>query len=654
MRSLKTLCVLFSGESFLALLWMFFTPSQAGNAVFLWLSRERLALTAVSLAIWAVILAASIAVWVSPVFCTRLQSTIDSIVLEHTQPAALLIFLVAVPLLLLAGLLAVILSPQDYASYHIWAPATFHLLRSVVVGTFPLALLTCLMTLESAILISLRHLPLLTSAEAWSISRIGPALLALLMGSLTLFYWLVLVFQLRFFKNNPAWYWALKFVPFTGGDALFVMIAVGLIALIYWLLLRKRHLLVSLVLIFALGWFLQIGVGLMGGGGFATVSDRYFSSYHRSYVQDASRNHSSLLDNIRNYDAIYGTGMFTRTKPPGLMAFYTGLDRLVNGLAPTATDAIRYARLSAFVTYVFPFLAMLMVFAIYAFVRKYVTTATGQLPALAPWLFVLCPNVVLFSLFPDQAIYPFLFLLGVVLTIVVVRRGSLLLGFGLGVFLYAAVFFAFTMLPLYPFVGLYLILNYWFNRRELDIRRQLGIALAIAAGTLVLYFVFRAVLNYDFLPSFSKMVAINHRFDFYLRVGKPPPTAPESLSTRLHQILGALWLNNLDFASAIGYPIYILFVVQGFHILQRLFRGMVWPGDILLSALFISFAILNLAGTAQGEVPRLWLFWVPMVVTLAAIELEPWIDRHPRLMFLLAGAQLITIFLTFHFQDLRM
>jgi hypothetical protein len=43
-----------------------------------------------------------------------------------------------------------------------------------------------------------------------------------------------------------------------------------------------------------------------------------------------------------------------------------------------------------------------------------------------------------------------------------------------------------------------------------------------------------------------------------------------------------------------------------------------------------------------------------MVVMLAACELEPWVRDHPRMMLALAAMQLITLFLTFHFQDLRM
>ena len=223
-----------------------------------------------------------------------------------------------------------------------------------------------------------------------------------------------------------------------------------------------------------------------------------------------------------------------------------------------------------------------------------------------------------------------------------------------GVCVTLAVFFAFTMLPLYPFAGLYLFLNYLAHRGEQRWTRPVLLALAIAAGTLLLHFVFLFLLNYNFLPRFEKTMLINHNFDFYLRVGLKLPVAPESFSTRLSQILNAAWFNNLDFAAAVGFPIYVLFVVQGIRLLKAHFSGRASPGDIILVSLFLSYIVLSLAGTAQGEVPRLWLFWLAMVVILAAREIRGWAPRRPLLFFGLALTEFITIFLTFHFQDLRM
>ena len=170
----------------------------------------------------------------------------------------------------------------------------------------------------------------------------------------------------------------------------------------------------------------------------------------------------------------------------------------------------------------------------------------------------------------------------------------------------------------------------------------------------MLYLVCLRFLNYDFFPRFEKTLAFNHAFDFYQRVDLKPPRGPESFSTRLGQISRAAWFNNLDFAAGMGFPIYILSAMGGIRLVRRLFQGNSTSGDIILTSLFSSFVVLTFAGTAQGEVPRLWLFWMPTVVIVAALELAPYMQRRPSLIFWLALAQLVSIVLTYHFQDLRM
>jgi hypothetical protein len=215
-------------------------------------------------------------------------------------------------------------------------------------------------------------------------------------------------------------------------------------------------------------------------------------------------------------------------------------------------------------------------------------------------------------------------------------------------------FFAFTMLPLYVFAGVYLVLHNWREAAGKRLQHVILGGLAIAAGTLLMHFLTRALLNYDFLPRFERTMSINHNFDFYLRVGQQSPAGPEPPGVRLGQILSAAWINNLDFAAAIGFPIYILFFAQAVRRVRRFIKEQAARGDVILLAMLLSFVVLNLAGTAQGEVPRLWLFWLPMVVLLAAYELEPHLRERPHILLALGVAQLVTLMLTFHFQDLRM
>jgi hypothetical protein len=426
-----------------------------------------------------------------------------------------------------------------------------------------------------------------------------------------------------------------------------------LLGLAYWLMMIKRRLAVGLLAAAALGLFLQFGPGLMDGG-LNSLRDRYFTTYHEAYVRAASESDLSLLDTVRRYEDTYGSGSFTGTKPPGLMVFYTALDQLANGYPSSLDDGTRYQRLSDLVVWLFPLLAVSMVGLIFVFARRFLEDPADLVQRAAPLLYVLAPSVALFTFFADQAVYPAVFLLGAWFAVESVRRHSLVWSFLLGAVLYAGAFFAFTMLPLYVFAGLYILLHYGREAAGRRVQQIVLAGLAVLAGTLFMHFLARSLLNYDFVPRFEHTMSINHNFDFYIRVGQRPPPAPEPLAVRLGQILGAAWINNLDFAAAIGFPIYILFLAQAARRVWRFIKGQAAHGDILLFALLLSFVVLNLAGTAQGEVPRLWLFWLPMVVLLAAYELEPHLRVRPHILLVLGLAQLVTLMLTFHFQDLRM
>jgi hypothetical protein len=654
MKRPTAILILFSIEGLLALLWVFLTPSASGRPVFLWLSAERLGLVALAFGVLAVLLALAIYTHRSPTASPRLSRALDRWCLEEGRLGSMLLPLFIGPVLLGLGLWQVLGTPLQYAVYWTWAPETFPLLHSVVVGLLPLVCLLALISLElAAYLVSGYHAVLAVRAS-WSWTRIAPALLWLLIVGAVLLHWIILAFRLRTFVNIPAWYWKIEPVPFSWGDAAFAVGFIALFSLIYLILITWRKVGAGLLLVALLALLLEVGVGIMGRGDLANLAQRYFSTYHKAYVTQAAHSHVSILEGIRRYEEIYAVHAFTSTKPPGLMAFYVGLDHLVNGHPSAYSDEVRYERLSEAITFGFPIVALLMVPLLYLFARRFLESSSEFVAPIAPLIYVLAPSAALFTLFPDQAVYPAVFLLGVLVAVLAIRKGSLITGFLLGALLYVLVFFAFTMLPLYPFAGVYLLLHHLKARPSEGWGPPLRLAAAILGGTVVAYLLFRVFLNYDFFPRFERTMAINHNFDFYLRVGQPPPTGSETLGTRLQQIVNAAWINNLDYAAAIGFPIYILFVAQLIRRGWRFFRQSLVRGDVLLVSFLLSFLLLNLLGTAQGEVPRLWLFWLPMVALFAAYEIQPTARRRPWIMFVLALAQFVTLMLTFHFQDLRM
>ncbi len=652
MRLIQRLLAGYCVEALIAAAWSFL--ALLGNSTQPGPSPQRMVVLGIAILLWAALLLVTIAAWRAPAATESLQARLDRFCLHEERLVPLMAVLIATPAALLVGSWVLGHAPENYKFIRAGGPDTASLSRSFVIATLPIQALLGALALESAAFLGFRYRRELREPVSGSWRRLGMSLLLLGIGLLTVFYWLVLILQLRIFKNIPAWYWKLRVIALGPGDILFLLGALVLLGLAYWALILRRQVPAGIVLAFLLGLFLQFGVGWMSGGGFTAFQDRYFSTYHSTYVAKAAASSASLLDTLRQYEALYGARSFTETKPPGLMLFYTALAHAVNGSPSEYSLDARYQRLAAVVSYGFPVLAMTLVFALYALARRYIPGRCGLVPGLSALLLVLCPNFILFSLFPDQALYPLVFLLGVVLIIVTVQRQSLVLSLVLGMFLYGSVFFAFTMLPLYVFAGLYLTLHLWLNRRELRMGRSVLMALAISLGTAVLYVLLRAFLGYDFFPRFAKTMTINHNFDFYIRVGQPVPSAPESLVTRLSQIARAAWFNSLDFGATVGFLIYALFLIQGIRLLVRLRNDSASSSEGILAALFLSFVVLNLAGTAQGEVPRLWLFWLPMVVIGAALEIEQAVARRPWLVLVLAGMQLITLFLTFHFQDLRM
>jgi hypothetical protein len=653
MKPLRAPLMLLCVQALAAFLWTFYSPSESASGAFLWLSAPRLWLAALALTTFLALVALTIYVWHSNTVSTHFFETLDRWCIDERRLGSLLITLVAVPLPIFAAICMGLRTPLAFSAYRSWAPETFPLLYAVVKAILPLLCLLLLASLEVAAYLGWRYRNRLLTAESWPWTRVSSALILLLIALAAAFHWIILGFQLRTFVNLPAWYWKVAPISFSWRDGWYAVGFLAVFALAGAALVVTRRIVVGLLLVIFLGWFLQIGVGIMGGGGFATLRERYFSTYHKAYVAQASQSHVTVLESVRRYEQLFAIHAFTSTKPPGLMALYIGLDHLINGYPSAYTDEVRYERLSQVITQGFPLLALVIVPLLYAFGRRFLETSSPFVPSVAPLLYVLAPSAVLFSLFPDQAIYPVVFLLGVWLTVAVVGRASLVYAFVLGALLYLVVFFAFTMLPLYPFAGLYLILRHWRSQARERWQQPVRLAAAIGVGTLVLYFLFVILLHYDFFPRFERTMAINHNFDFYLRVGQTPPSAPESVGIRLGQIVNAAWINNLDFAAGIGFPLYILFVAQAMRRAWRFFKHDAASGDVILMSLLLSFVVLNLLGTAQGEVPRLWLFWLPMIAIFAAYELEPHTHRR-LLLFSLGLAQFITMVLTFHFQDLRM
>jgi hypothetical protein len=196
-------------------------------------------------------------------------------------------------------------------------------------------------------------------------------------------------------------------------------------------------------------------------------------------------------------------------------------------------------------------------------------------------------------------------------------------------------------------------LDYWLHYKERTISNTLLLVVGIGAGIAVLFVMFRVFLNYDFFQRYDTAMRVVRNFDFVLRTGQRITVDLTSTTVQpgLRQILRAASLNNVELAAAVGFPIFLLFLWRATRTLIALARRKASNLDFALGAMVLTYIALNLYGQVQGEVSRLWIFWVPMIVTFAGVELATQFKRRILVVNIVILLQLITILMIFQFQD---
>jgi hypothetical protein len=418
--------------------------------------------------------------------------------------------------------------------------------------------------------------------------------------------------------------------------------------------MKKKKIWYSIISFILLSFWSLFGLNLLDQNINQSQGDRYFSTYHSNYLFLASINNDSILNNIVNYEENFSKSLFTSTKPPGLMTVYLIIERIINGNPNDyLTDEIRLERLRSTIVYFFPIISSLMVILLLLFLKK-ILQFSDFTTIMVIGVYILSPNVISFSLFADQVFYPILFLIGIMIINFTIKRQSLLFLFFSGFIFYIFSFIAFSLLSLFLLAVIHLLLYWLANSNKLKFINQFKLGISFLLGLLSSYWIFRWIFNYDFFTRFEKTMEINYQFDFYTRVGKTISQNPEPLYIRLKQILDATVTNNLEFASTVGFFIYILFIVYGIRIIVKFLKKDFIEHETILLSLFLTFVGMNLFGSAQGEVGRLWLFWVPIFSIFAVREIRfSGLNLLYQVLFI-HSIQLVNFFLLFHYQDLIM
>jgi hypothetical protein len=489
----------------------------------------------------------------------------------------------------------------------------------------------------------------------------------------TLFQWVVLYFRLHIFEQIPGWYWPIIVKPDLGRHALIFASFLLFFLLILFLFRRfPKNIFINLILISLAFIILQYTIGFMEGRGIASLTDRFFLSYHRAYIEIACNATISPREAIANYEQLYRPSIFLRTKPPGVLwaaflinqtANLPGLSSILDAFSVTiplskyipAMTAVSCQRSMALVALVSPLFSTLIIWAIYAFSRWIISIKEyGALAIYSSIFFVLAPNVVMLPLFPDQTFYPFLFLSVAGGIFYCMRKKYPIGNFICGIVLYVSIFLTFSVLPLLIIPIFYFTFTLWQEHRLADIWKDFMVTLLpMGLGGLASLCLFKFWLNYDIFTRYQNMMSSRIVGDFYDRFGTKQVGEP-SLLEKLSQTINALLLNNIELAAAISFPIFIFAVLMGLRSFWSIIRRKPDPTAPINASLFLSYVSLNAMRVVLGEAARLWIFWLPMMALLTVQYCLPLIRRKPWPMITLVVIQVITLFLTYQFQDFFM
>ena len=465
----------------------------------------------------------------------------------------------------------------------------------------------------------------------------------ILMGAA--FHWSVYFFRLEAFTRIEGWFWIPQRKPFGVNDLLFfVMLAAAGLA-VWWLVNHPAGRWRSVLVLIGMGYLLQVGFGLVDGGGFEALRQKYVHSDHRQYARMAAED-PGLVKAIVEYETHYGEDYYMGTKPPGVLVVYILADKAANLFQPGVSAEDRYQRATRLGAVVFPLLAALTAAVLFGLAGTFLPLAERSLAGV---IYLLCANFLLFPLYLDQALYPLLAALVVLLVVWAARQADLWLALAAGVLLYLALFTTFSLLPLAPLAVLWIGVEAAYRPGDLSLHQRMVIGLkvvtAFAVGVMAMWALFWWGLDYDPLVRYGHAMA-QHRMIKQFEPGWA-------------QIWQAAVLNNVEFAVWVGFPVIMLAVVRAAKAGAAFIRWRPTRLDWLTLIYGGMYAALNLLGSTKGEVGRLWIFLLPLTALLAGAEVRSIIPQGKLRRRIVSGAlllvslQLATTYVLFKYQDLN-
>ena len=421
---------------------------------------------------------------------------------------------------------------------------------------------------------------------------------------------------------NGTWYWRR---PWRDSGFLHTAALLALPLLPFALALREiehpraaaRSAWPALLLLMIANLGFQLGGMLRHPQGLAWLDAIVTSPNATSYFTDARR-----IDDIATWLANFhlaGLELHSSTHPPGPILFYSAFIGMFGAAGAARAGGIA---LGAIATLAIPLL--------YAFGGLWSRDRRERLLSCA--MYALMPAAVAF--FPEfDQIYP-VFAMLVALTWIGALRGSPMQAVAFGAVVFAMTFFAWNLLAMLAFVGLY---SLYFLRRErgsVDAVRRVGAAAMSALATFVLLEIaLRLATGYDAPRSLAHALAMQR----------------EQAALIDRPWWACVLLDPYDFllgAGVLAAPLLAFFLVRARADASR------GREDVALSLIGLATILaVDLSGLLRAETARVWLFLQPFAIVPAARELLPFGARGRLLVFALQWLILVALLARLSFVD---
>lgn len=437
------------------------------------------------------------------------------------------------------------------------------------------------------------------------------------------------------------WGWEYRPVPLgpktIAPITIFALLVVYLFALLRSRLYLKNKLYEIFCLTFLglLGYLLIISMASLMKIGLDEVPLITINEIHTSYFLDAAKV-GSMTEFLGTFHLRMPTLLcHSKTHPPGPIVFYwlilsllriapavssfilklgsglhLNLEYIANSLRTSGINPTHEVLSSAIASgFVLPLIASMTIFPIYFFGKR---LYGPELALTSSVIFLVIPSMTQFSPQMDQ-----LFSLFAVSTVAAFYyaledrdwRYSAASGF----LMFLGLFFSLGILALLPIMLCLYVRAYlaekatgWYGREERRTRFVVQNGLVFILGFSIPYVLSLLVFEFSLLRVFAAILADQRRFNV---------TQHRTYST---------WLvyNLYDFFVFLGVPVSMLLAKRIYNFLKNVQHEIQKQTNLFLVALIASLAILDFSGVTRGEVARMWIFLMPLVVLAGAPGLQ--------------------------------